>query len=1163
MIDTEILQDYSSEARELLDEMDSSLIRLEKEGGSPELLNNIFRAVHCIKGSAEYIGLERSSTLTHGIENLLDRLREGIAELTPGVVDFLFRAKDVISTLISEVAQDHEERSEISGVMAELDRFLEAPAISTSDSWAGESRPIISDGPVEPPTPGNDEADYHEVPTERLSVESDATPSDTNGVDKRPESTVEDAYETFPEDLHRLTGERTTEPPVTTPDEDEYVPAREEVEQEVFPSELEPSLEYGVEPTSHIVEDEEMEELMSLEDTVPHILSISLYLDDLQDGLSAAEAFSSITEKIQLLKESLTRTVRPEIFDILGSMETHMANLDVSAGAVRSEHVETLRSLLHDLRQYYPEDLFPLEPQRVPEAEVTVTPPERSEQPDSVPPPLAHDLEKIPGIAPPVIEAIVDAGFTSMDQLGKADTATLTRIPGVTPTLAQAVLTGARVVTEEPKQLPLVGRHAARSLLADVDDELLREFEGIFGEPEPVAQPDSAAGSAPPGGRAADLLEELDSISADADREIMEIFLSYGWEILDKTRPYVSKIKQGKFERSDLDSCAELIKSIRSSSTYMDYQNLASFLDEWYEKTLWVTERIDSVSVSDLQFMDDNFLRFQDFLIGLDSAVNAEAGAAEVPFRAPTEPQGEISAAREVTVDVKRVAEPQEEPTIAPAQDEVHFEEAPTHELRETVQPSPAEPYPASDETPGQISAPGATVESPVPSAADFPQETALVKTMRVDAGKVDILLNQVGELVVNRSYVEQLSSELKDLQRLLMSVDRVGKREIAAIKDITLKVGEASLSLGRVATDIQEGVMKLRMLPVGQLFNRMPRLIRDLSRRVGKVVNLEVYGGDTEVDKRVIEQIYNPLVHLIRNAVDHGIEEADQRREKGKPEEGFIGLRAYSEGNQVVIDVEDDGGGINADAVLRKAVENRLVDPQESANVSPQEIQNFLFLPGFSTSEKVTRTSGRGVGMDVVKKDVEKINGHVEIESWEGRGTRVSIKIPLTLAIIQTLLIRNGQHVFAVPLTSVREIIQISLDEITTIEGFEVIKFRDETIPVLRISEIFNLKNGDQDPAPRFLVLSTAGLKTVGFLVEDLIGEQDVVIKPLAEHVCEIRGLAGSTILGDGTIALVMDITEIIDDIIFQQRQFAAQAPGEAYHPYDDSRRTDTARDR
>jgi two-component system chemotaxis sensor kinase CheA len=288
-----------------------------------------------------------------------------------------------------------------------------------------------------------------------------------------------------------------------------------------------------------------------------------------------------------------------------------------------------------------------------------------------------------------------------------------------------------------------------------------------------------------------------------------------------------------------------------------------------------------------------------------------------------------------------------------------------------------------------------------------------------------------------------------------------------------------------------------------------------------------------------VIEQIYNPLVHIIRNAVDHGIENRDARLQLGKSPEGSIRLGAYSQGNQVIIDVEDDGRGIDSELVLRKAHEVGLLDPQEARSLNTQEIYNFLFVPGFSTSDKVTRTSGRGVGMDVVKKDVEKINGQVDVASWTGRGTRISIKIPLTLAIIQTLLIRSASHHFAIPLVSVREIIQIALSDVTTIEGVEVIKFREETIPILRLKEVFNLDGDYELTDPAYVVLATTGQNTVGFLVEGLVGEQDVVIKPLAEHVFKSRGLAGSTILGDGTIALVMDVAELIEHIVTRQRQY------------------------
>lgn len=1168
MIDTEILEDYSSEARELLDEMDHNLIRLEKEGDSPELLNNIFRAVHCIKGSAEYIGLERSSTLTHGVENLLDRLREGLADLTPALVDFLFRVKDLISTLIGEVSQHQMEKSEISAIMEELDRFLEEvpdqdtapePAVTTSqiseeaqsyiESITAEIEPSVGEVVTEESIAQRLEEDASEEWMEEMEEGTEEVPE---ALPEIPPPYLQHAPEIDGEvPSSEMLDEFTADSPeeTTAGGTERFLDESHEVQE---PSPI---------PAVHEVEAADT----TLEGTIPTILSISLYLDDLQDDLNADEAISSTIGRLRALKEYAESIHNSEMQTVVETMESQLRAIDPSTGPVTLEDVERLRSLLNDLRPFYPEEAFPPSPRIAPTPEATEVGPEGEvpvvrpgEDLPVEPSPFARELEKVPGMHKSVVEAILAEGFSSMQDVATAELSSLTGIAGVDTKLANALYAAAGVSQPVPKPTSPQPREE-RSLLADVDDELLREFEGIFGEEEMAGKPVPAGALPAQSGRAEALLEEWDVTGADADREIMEIFLSYGWEILDKLRPIVRLIADGKVSPPELDHAADLIKSIRSSSTYMDYQNLASFLDEWYEKTLWIQQQGASLSPADLAFMEESFLRFQDFLTGLDAALtpanDAQRAAShpgvtdQMPSPPPSGQEQHGADRREFPVsstELPETGKPEASrygPGVVSAYDEPSLKETPSRDLRVASQQAvPGSEPPLEEHVPREDAQTGKALTGQLGPATEFPQEGPLVKTMRVDSSKVDVLLNQVGELVVNRSYVEQLSVELKELQRMLVATAQVGKREIAAIKDINLKVSEASLSLGRVATDIQEGVMKLRMLPVGQLFNRMPRLIRDLSRRVGKTVNLEVYGGDTEVDKRVIEQIYNPLVHLIRNAVDHGIEDRDFRKRIGKSEEGSIALRAYSEGNQVVIDVEDDGGGINKDSVLRRAVENRLVDAQDIKNVSKQEVYNFLFLPGFSTSDKVTRTSGRGVGMDVVKKDVEKISGHIEIESWENVGTRVSIKIPLTLAIIQTLLIKSGNHVFAIPLTSVREIIHVSTYDIETIEGFEVIRFRDETIPVLRIAEVFNLTNQGSDNAARFLVLATAGLKTVGFLVEELVGEQDVVIKPLAEHVCEIRGLAGSTILGDGTIALVMDVTEIVDDIIFQQRQIGIQ---------------------
>jgi two-component system chemotaxis sensor kinase CheA len=1149
MIDKEILEEYASEARELLDEMDQSLIRLEKEGPVPELLNSIFRAAHCIKGSAEYIGLERSGAFTHGMENLLDRLREGRLKLTPSIVDFLFRAKDLIAALLEEVTRSQKEQSDISSMMAELDRYVtgvgaERAVVEETDTGISESYIPDSEiakmevraveeafGPEEAVTP------EEMPPTTTVDIETGLR-ADTNELEE------------YAEALDEIAGARTPTVELETPDDlaaietgelteefrREYA-ARVEAESPIpgpGPTSTEEELETipGAEPSVGVpvpTPIDEMEAGTTLEETVPYVLNVSLYLDDLEDGLSLEDMRSALLGTISSLKDSLEFLGIHDAVTVLEEMERVFLTCEKTDGRLSADSVAQLRTLLEDLHAYYPPDTFPREEPTLPEPEVTPT-----EEMSPTPIPFAEELLRIADVDAQLIQAVYDAGFTSEELLGKADLASLIRVPGMTRTIAEAVIKAFKPVPAVRKE---VRRSPAgeRSMLADVDEELLREFQGIFGEEEPPA---AAAAPAEPYLVHGELAQQLGTVGEEADREIIEIFISYAWEIVDRILPVAGKARDGSVDRSDLEACADSIKSIRASSSYMDYRILAAFLDDWYERTLWAAEVVDTLTVKDLAFIDDKVTEFQDFLRRLEASIKPARVAAERPVPAPVEREAPRFEPSHVVSQLVPEREP--EITVPVESPRIAATSGPT-ELPKAAQEPPSA-APTAEVTAETSIGPEPTREIPARASAprETAQETPVVRTMRVDAGKVDLLLNQVGELVVNRSYVEQLSLELKYFQRDLSVAADVGKKEVQALKDITLRVGEASVSLGRAATDLQEGVMKLRMLPVGQLFNRMPRLIRDLSRRVGKSVELRVQGGDTEVDKRVIEQIYNPLVHLIRNAVDHGIEDPKTRKSLGKDEEGSILLSAYSQGNQVVIDIEDDGRGIDSEEIRNKAVRMGLIDVREASALSTQEVYNFLFVPGFSTSKRVTRTSGRGVGMDVVKKDVEKINGQIEIDSLRGKGTRVSIKIPLTLAIIQTLLIRFGSHIFAIPLTSVREIIQIAQHEFSTIEGFEVIKFRDQTIPVLRIDEVFHMSNSHKTGTEKFMVLATTGLKTLGFPVEELVGEQDVVIKPLAEHVWKTRGLAGSTILGDGTIALVLDVAELVEDVVLRHRQLA-----------------------
>jgi two-component system, chemotaxis family, sensor kinase CheA len=410
-------------------------------------------------------------------------------------------------------------------------------------------------------------------------------------------------------------------------------------------------------------------------------------------------------------------------------------------------------------------------------------------------------------------------------------------------------------------------------------------------------------------------------------------------------------------------------------------------------------------------------------------------------------------------------------------------------------------------------------------------RDRMMKQSIRVDSAKIDALMNQVGELVVSRSGFNQLFAEMRELQLMLKQSRKLDGREMQFIKAITNRINEATTSLGRVTSELQENVMKVRMLPIAQLFSRYPRVVHDLVRNTNKKVNLEIYGEDTELDKKVIEQLADPLIHIIRNAVDHGVEDIEVRRQKGKDETGTIRMEAYPESNYVVIEVSDDGRGIDTAQIRKRAVEKELITPEDADELPEEDFFNFIMQPGFSTAEKVTHTSGRGVGMDVVKDNIEKINGTIDIFSSLDSGARFRIKIPLTLAIIQALLVRVADEIFTIPLSTVDETLRVSKDEISSIEGLEIYYLRENAVPLVRLQEVFRLDQGDASPDQQelFVVIVNTGTRQVGFVVDELKGRQEVVIKPLEDYLQEKSGFSGATVLGDGSISLILDVFEMV----------------------------------
>ncbi|MDH4161876.1 MAG: chemotaxis protein CheA [Nitrospirota bacterium] len=412
-----------------------------------------------------------------------------------------------------------------------------------------------------------------------------------------------------------------------------------------------------------------------------------------------------------------------------------------------------------------------------------------------------------------------------------------------------------------------------------------------------------------------------------------------------------------------------------------------------------------------------------------------------------------------------------------------------------------------------------------VPRAAEEPAaepraETATLKTVsntvRVDIHKLDSLMSVVGELHIVKGEIGGIASDLRAMQ---------------GFTGLAVNLFKAYKNLERRLNEIQEGILDVRMVPIGQIFTRLSTVVRKYARDAGKEIDLEIRGEETELDKLMVEDLADPLMHLVRNAIDHGIDRPDVRRSIGKPESGLVRLTAFPKGNHVVITVEDDGRGIDPDVILAKAREKGLVEPGDDLDPDRdrKEILDLIFLPGFTTSEKVTEISGRGVGMDVVKRNVSRLSGMIDIDTEPGEGTVFTLTMPITLAIIKALIIETGGRRFAVPLGSVLEILRVRPEQIETVETREVMAIRDETVPLLRLVDAFGLT---PDPSKENLFVILVGLaeRRLGIVVEGLQGQQEIVIKPLGKRLADTPGIAGATELGDKRIVLVLDVESLIE---------------------------------
>ncbi|MFP6246216.1 chemotaxis histidine kinase/response regulator CheAY2 [Helicobacter pylori] len=485
-------------------------------------------------------------------------------------------------------------------------------------------------------------------------------------------------------------------------------------------------------------------------------------------------------------------------------------------------------------------------------------------------------------------------------------------------------------------------------------------------------------------------------------------------------------------------------------------------------------------------------------------APTAENSASDNPLADEPDLDYANMSAEEVEAEIERLLNKRQEADKerrAQKKQEAKQEVAPTKETLKTE-------IPKAPKTETKAKAKADTEENKAPSIG-------VEQTVRVDVRRLDHLMNLIGELVLGKNRLIRIYSDVEERYD--------GEKFLEELNQVVS-------SISAVTTDLQLAVMKTRMQPVGKVFNKFPRMVRDLSRELGKSIELIIEGEETELDKSIVEEIGDPLIHIIRNSCDHGIEPLEERRRLNKPETGKVQLSAYNEGNHIVIKISDDGKGLDPVMLKEKAIEKGVISERDAEGMSDREAFNLIFKPGFSTAKVVSNVSGRGVGMDVVKTNIEKLNGIIEIDSEVGVGTTQKLKIPLTLAIIQALLVGVQEEYYAIPLSSVLETVRISQDEIYTVDGKSVLRLRDEVLSLVRLSDIFKVDAILESNSDVYVVIIGLADQKIGVIVDYLIGQEEVVIKSLGYYLKNTRGIAGATVRGDGKITLIVDVGAMMD---------------------------------
>ncbi|QXE90153.1 chemotaxis protein CheA [Geomonas subterranea] len=594
------------------------------------------------------------------------------------------------------------------------------------------------------------------------------------------------------------------------------------------------------------------------------------------------------------------------------------------------------------------------------------------------------------------------------------------------------------------------------------------------------------------------------------DQELLDGFLAETTELLEKLDDDLISLEKSPEDADLMNRIFRSIHTVKGASSFLGFDMLVKVT----HKTEDVLNRLRKVELTLTSEIMDVILEAVDLVKTLVADIKGgeiverdlEGTIAKlIPFLSENAVEATVLAPVFAPKEEKKgapAATPAEPAATAPAAEA----SAPPQEPEAQAK---AEPAPSRQVAPAPQPKPQPVKEPQKAPAKGGGEDLADNSTVRVDVKRLDDLMNQVGELVLERNRMIQLHSDYQTGLNPAEFGDDFGK---------------LSKRLNFVTSELQMQVLKMRMLPVEKVFKKFPRIVRNLARDLGKEVDLVIYGEETELDRSVVDEIGDPLIHLIRNALDHGLETPDQRLAAGKDRTGTVVLSAAHEGNQIVISIKDDGRGIDPDRIARKALDKGLVTDEQVAAMGTREILDLIFLPGFSTKEQTTDLSGRGVGMDVVRTNIRKLNGIIEIKNELGHGSEFILKLPLTLAIIQSLLVEVEKEVYSIPLASVIETMRVSKKEFHMIGGQEVLKLRDSVLPLLRLQRTFGCQEAYTDRDTCYVVIVGVAEKRIGLIVTRLLGQQEVAIKSLGKFLANLPGIGGSTIMGDGRVALIVD---------------------------------------